>query len=576
MKFAVWAPERKAVAVQIDGSAYPMQGPDDFGWWEADVETGGAVVDYTFFVDDTNLALPDPRSPWQPHGVHAPSRTYDHAAFRWRDENFRAAPLSSAVIYELHIGTFTPEGTFDAAMEKLDYLKSLGITHVELMPIAAFEGDHGWGYDGVALFAPHEPYGGPDGLKRFVDACHARCLAVLLDVVYNHFGPSGNYTGFFGPYINHRHTTPWGGAVNFEARHSTQVRRFFIDNALMWLRDYHIDGLRLDAVHEFIDRSALHFLEQLAVEVEDLSATLGKQFVLIAESDLNDPRLITPREANGYGLDAQWSDDFHHALHSVLTGESTGYYEDFGSLSQLTKALEEVFVFDGAYSFHRSRNHGRAVRNLSYHHFLGYIQNHDQVGNRAQGNRLGHLVSKHRAQIAAALVFTSPFIPMVFQGEEWAASSPFQYFADHQDQSLRESVTAGRINEFRAFGWRAEEVPDPESDETFWRSKLHWEELTEESHSTMLNWYCRLIHLRHSTPALNHGDAGLVKVETNDAEGTLRMVRGNIQTLVNIGDSERMFTVPEGSEVVLSNSPVTLLGPKLHLLPETVVILRSS
>lgn len=574
MKFEVWAPERKKVAVQVEDTSYPMQGPDERGWWHIDVDTSNPAIDYAFLLDDDQHPYPDPRSPHQPNGVHAASRTYDHAGFTWSDENFRAAPLSSAVIYEMHIGTFTPEGTFDAAIAKLDYLRSLGVTHVEFMPVAAFEGNHGWGYDGVALYAPHDPYGGPDGLKRLVDACHARGLAVLLDVVYNHFGPSGNYTGFFGPYINHCHSTPWGGAVNFEGRYSSEVRRFFIDNALMWMRDYHIDGLRLDAVHEFIDRSALHFLEQLSIEVEDLSATLGKQFVLIAESDLNDPRLVTPREANGYGLDAQWSDDFHHALHAVLSEEGGGYYDDFDSLTQLAKALQNIFIFDGLYSSYRRRHHGRPVRNLSYHHFLGYIQNHDQAGNRTRGERFSHFVSEARAQIAAALVFTSPFVPMLFQGEEWAASSPFQYFADHQDAALRDSVSTGRINEFRAFGWKQEDVPDPEAPATFERSKLRWQEISEQPHTSMLAWYSDLIHLRHTTPALNHGDPGSVYAEADDKAHTLRMTRGNVQTLVNLDTLDRTFPFPAGAKLLLANRTLVPAGQELSLPPETVAILQ--
>ena len=314
--------------------------PASSGWWSATVEEAGPGTDYAFLMDDDPTPYPDPRSAWQPNGVHGPSRVVDHAAFEWNDAAWQAPPLSGAVIYELHIGTFTQEGTFDAAIERLDHLVELGITHVELMPVAAFPGEFGWGYDGVALFAVQEPYGGPDGLKRLVDACHLRGIGVLIDVVYNHFGPVGNYTGKFGPYLTDRHHTPWGDAVNFEGAGSDEVRRFFCDNALMWMRDYHIDGLRLDAVHEFVDRSAIHFLEQLSAEVEVLSSTLGRRLVLIAESDLNDPRVVTPREAGGYGMDAQWSDDFHHALFTVLhVDERQGLLRDFGSFENLAKSL---------------------------------------------------------------------------------------------------------------------------------------------------------------------------------------------------------------------------------------------
>ncbi len=431
-----------------------MRGPDEEGWWRLRVEEAGAGTDYGFVVNDEAAVYPDPRSLHQPHGVHGLSRVYDQAAFAWTDSGFQPPPLSSAVVYELHVGTFTPEATLDAAIDKLGYLKSLGITHVELMPVAAFAGNHGWGYDGVALFAVHEPYGGPDALKRFVDAAHEARLAVLLDVVYNHFGPSGNYAGKFGPYVVDTHHTPWGGAVNLEGKWSHQVRRFFCDNALMWMRDFHMDGLRLDAVHAFVDRSAIHFLEQLSVETKHLEATLGRGKVLIAESDSNDPRIVTAREAGGYGIDAQWSDDFHHALFAWLyPGPAEGYYSDFGTLGQLADAIENTFVYDGVFSKHRKRAHGRVPRNLSQHRFLGFIQNHDQIGNRAVGERLHESVGIERAKIAAAIVFLSPFVPMIFQGEEWAASSPFQYFADHEDPELARAVSEGRRKEFEAFGW---------------------------------------------------------------------------------------------------------------------------
>ena len=440
-----------------------------------------------------------------------------------------APPLASAVIYELHLGTFTAEGTLDSAIAKLEYLRELGITHVELMPVAAFDGNHGWGYDGVSLFAVHEPYGGPDALKRFVNAAHNIGLAVLLDVVYNHFGPSGNYTGKFGPYLTDAHQTPWGGAVNLEEAGSHQVRRFFCDNARMWLRDFHIDGLRIDAVHSFVDRSATHFLQQLAAEVETLSATIGRALVLIAESDLNDPRVVTPRECGGFGMDAQWSDDFHHALFAVLSREGlSGYYTDFGSLAQLAKALEKTFVYDGIFSRYRNRMHGRATENLSQHRFLGFIQNHDQIGNRAVGDRIGQSAGGDRAKIAAALVLLGPFIPMLFQGEEWAANSPFLYFADHRDRNLARQVSEGRRREFTAFGWDPSTIPDPESPETFERSKLNWNELSEPAHAEILDWYRKLIQLRRITPSFNNGEPGNTRVLYSEEQRWLRVTRGRI------------------------------------------------
>jgi maltooligosyltrehalose trehalohydrolase len=553
-RFEVWAPRANQVAVQVNGDRVALRRMSDHGWWAVDVRHAGPGTDYGFLIDDDAKAYPDPRSLWQPHGVHGFSRVYDQAAFQWSDAGHRPAPLSSAIVYELHLGTFTNEGTLDAAIEKLDALVELGVTHVELMPVNAFPGDYGWGYDGVALYAVHEPYGGPDALKRFVNAAHAKGVAVLLDVVYNHFGPSGNYTGKYGPYLIDTHKTPWGGAVNLEGAGAHEVRRFFRDNALMWLRDFHLDGLRLDAVHAFVDRSAIHFLEHLSAEVETLNATLGKQHVLIAESDLNDPRIVTPRESGGLGMDAQWSDDFHHALFAALMRRAeAGYYSDFGKLGQLAKAIEHTFVYDGAYSKHRRRAHGRPVIGLSQHRFLGFIQNHDQVGNRAQGERLTESVGFDRAKIAAALVLLSPFVPMLFQGEEWGASAPFQYFAHHDDPELARAVSVGRKSEFEAFGWDPDSIPDPEKRETFERSKLNWDERAGAQHAEMLQWYRGLIRLRRTTPCLNNGEPGNVLVTFDEREKWLRMVRGEIEVIANLGGADRSFEVRAESELELAS-----------------------
>ncbi|MGZ3678250.1 MAG: malto-oligosyltrehalose trehalohydrolase, partial [Ktedonobacterales bacterium] len=458
--FCVWAPNAHRVAVQTLGERVPMNAGER-GWWRVEVATATPGTDYQFVLDGGE-ALPDPRSQWQPHGVFGPSRVVDHSLFHWNDAGWQAPPLESALIYELHVGTFTPAGTFDAAIARLDHLKDLGVTHVELMPVNEFPGMRGWGYDGVDLSAPHSAYGGPDGLKRLVDACHARGLAVLLDVVYNHLGPSGNYLSRFGPYFTDRYHTPWGPAMNLDGAQSDEVRRFLCDNALIWLRDYHLDGLRLDAVHAFYDTSAIHLLEQLAEEVAELQSHLGRHLVLIAESDLNDPRVVRSREVGGYGLDAQWSDDFHHALHAVLTGEQSGYYADYGTLADLAHALEHAYVYDGRYSASRKRHHGRPTTSLPGHRFLGYMQTHDQVGNRARGERSSALLSPRRLKVAAALVLTAPFVPMLFQGEEWGATTPFQYFTDHQDANLARAVSEGRRNEFAAFGWNPDDVPDPQ------------------------------------------------------------------------------------------------------------------
>jgi maltooligosyltrehalose trehalohydrolase len=444
------------------------------------------------------------------------------------------------------------------------------------MPIASFAGDRGWGYDGVALFAVHEVYGGPDALKRFVDAAHVRGLSVLLDVVYNHFGPVGNYTGKYGPYLLESLHTPWGGAVNLEGSGADQVRRFFCDNALMWMRDFHIDGLRLDAVHGFIDRSAIHFLEQLSVEVEAMGAALARHLVLIAESDLNDPRVVTPREAGGLGMDAQWSDDFHHALFAVLNpGPPNGYYADFGELSQLAKAFEQNFVYDGIFSKYRNHIHGRSTGNLSQHRFVGFIQNHDQVGNRATGDRLRDIVGLDRAKIAAALALLSSFVPLLFQGEEWAASSPFQYFADHDDPEMARLVSAGRKREFTAFGWDPDLIPDPEKHETFERSKLNWHEVRDGEHAEMLAWYRALIQLRRSTPSLNNGEPGNVRVWYDQKEAWLSMVRREVTVTCNLGKKGLRVRVPESRRLALSSpSNMRVEDGQVTLPPDSVAIFK--
>ena len=574
-EFTLWAPKVEKVSVKVGDLVYPMSGPDDRGSWQATVNEADNGSDYAFLLDDDPTPYPDPRSPWQPGGVQGPSRLYDQNAFSWTDAEWHAPPLASGIIYELHVGTFTPGGTLESAIERLEYLEGLGVTHVELMPVAEFPGDHGWGYDGVDLFAVRQLYGGPDGLKRFVNAAHLRGLAVILDVVYNHFGPVGNYTGKYGPYLTALHWTPWGDAVNFEGAGSDEVRRFFCDNALMWLRDYHVDGLRLDAVHAFVDRSAIHFLEQLSAEVERLSTTLGRKLVLIAESDLNNPILVMAREAHGYGLDAQWSDDFHHALFTVLHNEpGKGYYSDFGSLASLAKALRCVFVYDGAYSRYRRRSHGRPVTGLSAYRFLGFIQNHDQIGNRATGDRLEHIVGMNRTKVAAGLVLTAPFVPLLFEGEEFAASTPFLYFAHHDDPQMAKSVSEGRRREFAAFGWSPDEIPDPEKRETFERSKLDWSEIHEGYHAEMLDWYRKLIHLRHTLPSLNDGDLGHIAVAFDEDNRWLTMGRGLIKVLCNLGNSPAEFENPEHLPLLLaSRNGVQMIEDKVLLPPDALAIL---
>lgn len=573
--FRVWAPASSQVEVVLGSTRHLMERFDG-GWWQVDVPGVRPGTDYSFSVDG-GPGRPDPRSPWQPYGVHGLSRTVDHGAFPWTDQRWQAPPLAAAVLYELHIGTFSPEGTFDGAIQRLDHLVELGVTHVEILPVAEFYGSRGWGYDGVDLFAPKHSYGGPEGLKRLVDACHAKGLGVVLDVVYNHLGPSGNYLSEFGPYFTSQHKTPWGNALNFDGPHSDEVRRFFCDNAVMWLRDYHFDGLRLDAVHAIVDTSAIPFLEQLATEVDELKAHLGRHLVLIAESDLNDPRVVRPWEIGGFGIDAQWSDDVHHAIHSVLTGERAGYYADFGTLADLAVAVKQPYVYANRHSSVRQRRHGRPTLGLSGSKFVVFLQNHDQCGNRARGERMSQLVSHDRAKIGAALMLLSPFVPMLFQGQEWAASSPFQYFVDYADEpELARAIAEGRRSEFSSFGWRPDEVPDPRDEATFRCSLLNWDELKLERHAGMLSWYRQLIQLRRDTNAFTDGRMDLVETAFDEAEHWLRIERGPMTIVCNFASQLRQVPLgaPEPKRVHLaSKSGVVIQGCDVVLPPESIAVL---
>ncbi|MDP9068922.1 MAG: malto-oligosyltrehalose trehalohydrolase [Actinomycetota bacterium] len=574
-RFEVWAPYAQRVELVLDGGRIPMSSTGG-GWFEADADAAPGAH-YGFSLDGGD-PLPDPRSAWQPNGPHALSRVVDHSAFEWSDGGWRGSPLAAGVIYELHIGTFTDEGTFEAAIGRLPHLVDLGVTAVELLPVAEFSGDHGWGYDGVDLFAPHHAYGEPDDLKRLVDACHAHGLAVIMDVVYNHLGPSGNYLGQYGPYFTERYATPWGQAVNFDGAGSAAVRAFFIENALMWLDDYHCDGLRLDAVHAILDSSALHILEEIAINVERLANHLGRDLFTIAESDLNDPRVIQRREAGGYGMDAQWSDDFHHALHSVITGETNGYYSDFGNVEHLAIALEEAFVYGGRYSAYRDRVHGRKPVGIPGKRFLAYIQNHDQIGNRATGNRLSAIVPPDLLKVAAALVLTSPFVPMLFQGEEWGATTPFLYFTNHPDEELGRAVSEGRKREFEAFGWDPASIPDPQDPGSFRRSKLNWDEMNEWPHEEVLEWHRALIGLRREVPALGDGDLEAVVTAFDEDQRALVVQRGPVVIAANFSDSDIEVPVENGDalELLLSSSEETEWRDDALLLPPTSVAIWSA
>lgn len=570
----LWAPHRRRVELAAAGRRHPMR-PAEHGWWQAETELGHGE-DYAFWVDNEG-PFPDPRSPWQPDGVHGFSRRLDHRRFTWSDTAWQPRPLSGAVIYELHVGTFTRAGTFAAAVARLDHLVDLGITHVELMPVAEFSGRRGWGYDGTALYAPHHAYGGPEGLKELVAACHRRGLAVLLDVVYNHLGPEGNYLERFGPYFTDRYRTPWGKAVNLDGPHSDEVRRFFVDNACMWLRDYHLDGLRIDAVHAMVDLSARHFLEQLGDEVRALEAELGRHLVLVVESDLNDPRLIRPPQAGGYGMVAQWHEDFHHALHAVLTGEQCGYYRDFGRLADLAKALGRGLVYDGRYSVYRQRRHGRPAGDLQGHQLVGFLQNHDQVGNRAGGERSSHLLCPARLKIGAALVLTAPFVPLLFQGEEWGATTPFLFFTDHRDPQLAAAVSQGRRDEFAAFGWPPEQIADPQDPTTFERSRLDWQELRQPLHADLLDWHRQLIRLRRSLPSLNDGRLEAVAIHCDEHQRWLVMARGAATVVCNLADRRQKVPLPVAgpSRILMSSDPQSHLESALLSLdgPGVAVLL---
>ncbi|MDQ2688843.1 MAG: malto-oligosyltrehalose trehalohydrolase [Chloroflexota bacterium] len=536
----------------------------DGGWWAAPIELAPGT-DYAFAIDGGE-PLPDPRSPWQPGGIHGPSRTVDHGAFAWTDAGWRAPPLASGAIYELHVGTFTPAGTFDSAIERLPELVELGATHVELMPVAEFSGERGWGYDGVDLYAPHHAYGGPDGLKRLIDAAHGIGLAVILDVVYNHLGPAGNYLDRFAPYFTDRYTTPWGRAVNYDGPGSREVRRFVVDNALTWLRDYHVDGLRLDAIHSIFDGSERHILRQLRDEVRSLEAEVGRPLLVTVETDRVDPRLVRATDAGGHGLDAAWNDDFHHALHSLLTGERMGYYADFGEMAQLADALERGSV--------RRSNAGDADPGLRGDRLIGFAQNHDQIGNRARGERLVHLVGRGRAKIAAAVLLTAPFVPLIFQGEEWAASTPFLYFSDHRDPGLAEAVRAGRRSEFAAFGWHPDEIPDPQDAATFRASVLRRDERAEPERADMLAWYRALLALRRSRPALADPRLSEVGCRHDAAAGWFVMERGDTAVALNLGPEAACLDL--AGELLLASEPaVAREGGCLRLPPDTVAILAA-
>ncbi|MFE0651155.1 malto-oligosyltrehalose trehalohydrolase [Streptomyces sp. NPDC059534] len=580
MLFEVWAPSaRDRVMLALNGVDHPLErDAERDGWWTGVVPAEDG--DRYGFALDHHALLPDPRSRRLPDGPDGLSAVVDHSAYTWRHESPRLR-LRGTVLYELHIGTFTPEGTLDAAAARLGELAGLGITHVELMPLCPFPGVRGWGYDGVAPWAVHEPYGGPEALKRFVDTAHGLGMGVVLDVVHNHLGPSGNHLPFFGPYFTETHHTPWGAAVNLDAPGSDEVRAYFIGSALAWLRDYRIDGLRLDAVHALADTRALNFLEELSAAVDELAKEQGRQHFLVAESDLGDPHTTTPRTLGGLGVHAQWNDDFHHALHAALTGESQGYYGDFARapMAAVAKTLTHVFFHDGIYSTFRGRHHGRPVdrERTPAHRFLGYSQTHDQIGNRALGDRLSASLSPGLLACAATLVLTGPSVPMLFMGEEWGATTPWQYFTDHTDPELAEAVRRGRRREFAAHGWSENDVPDPQDPATRDHSVLDRTERERDPHKRLLAWYRQLIALRRTLPDLTDPDLAGVKVAFDEEARWLVFRRGDLRVAVNLG--RETAVIPLGSNgrdrVLAAWDPIEAPGADglLHLPGESAIVL---
>ncbi|HSP75338.1 MAG TPA: malto-oligosyltrehalose trehalohydrolase [Cryobacterium sp.] len=573
-EFEVWAPDAATVAVELADQTLAMT-PRGDGWWHAPrsvTEPVDQPVDYGFLIDGEG-PYPDPRSRHQPNGVHAKSRTFDPGEHVWQDSAWTGRQLAGSTIYELHLGTFTPEGTLDAAAGRLAHLASIGVDFVELLPVNAFNGTHNWGYDGVLWYAVHEGYGGPAAYQRFVDACHQAGIGVIQDVVYNHLGPSGNYLPQFGPYLNEAGDTGWGSSLNLDGPQSDPVRRYIIDNALMWLGDYHVDGLRLDAVHALRDDHALHLLEELATEVDVLSATCGRPLSLVAESDLNDPRLITPRDTGGYGLTGQWSDDFHHAVHVAVSGETAGYYGDFEPLGALAKVLTHGFFHDGTFSTFRGRTHGRPIdtARMPAWRLVVANQNHDQIGNRATGDRLSATLDSGQLAIAATLTLLGPFTPMLFMGEEWGASTPWQFFTSHPEPELGEAVRKGRIGEFARMGWDPAVVPDPQDPATFIRSVLDWDEVSKPAHARLLGFYQALAWLRRSRPDITDPRFGQVGVDFDENERWLRLCRGDTEILVNLGTEARQVPTdapallasfaPVGDAVQARTSTTLLLAP---------------
>jgi maltooligosyltrehalose trehalohydrolase len=569
-RFEVWAPAHERVDLHLlapEDRVVPMElAPRGYHTVVADHVEPGALYRYRFA---NGIERPDPASRYQPEGVHGPSQVVN-PVFQWRNPDWQGRRLQEFVLYELHVGTYTPEGTFDAVIPFLDELRDLGITAVEIMPVAQFPGNRNWGYDGVYPFAVQNSYGGPAGLKRLIDACHERGMAAILDVVYNHLGPEGNYLRDFGPYFTARHQTPWGAGLNFDGPESDEVRRFFIENALYWTDEFRLDGLRLDAVHAIYDFSAYHILAAMSDAVHQRAHELNRKTYLIPESDLNDSRLIRPREEGGYCMDAQWADDFHHALRAALTGERAGYYADFDRFEHLAIAFRQAYVYTGQYSRHRKRSHGNSPSGIPPFRFVVFSQNHDQIGNRVLGERLAAVVPMDSLKLAAAAVILTPFLPMIFMGEEYADTAPFLYFVSHSDPDLIEAVRVGRRSEFASFAWQVT-PPDPQAEDTFRRSKLNHRLKSSGDHATLFAWYRELVRLRAADPAFAPSGEHAVVGDTDNQ--TILLLRWHANTtaalLYHFGDGQTVLNLPGGKWEKVLDSGHTRWGGRSQA-PEVV------
>lgn len=592
--FTVWAPEADQVEVVVtspEKKTVSMQ-REAFGYWLGRGEDIKPGARYMYKLSN-DMERPDPASRFQPEGVHKASEVVDYASFQWTDQQWKGIPLKELIIYELHVGTFTEEGTFHGIINKLPELKDLGINAIEIMPVAQFPGSRNWGYDGVYPFAVQDSYGGPEGLKELVNACHQEGISVVMDVVYNHMGPEGNYLNDYGPYFTDKYKTPWGRALNFDDAHSDHIRNFFFQNALMWLRDYHIDALRLDAVHAILDTGSKHFLQELQEHVEQLEEQQDRPYLLIAETDLNDPRLINPMDKGGYGLAGQWTDEFHHALHAFVTGETDGYYSDFGEMDHLVKTMKHAYVYDGLYSEHRKKTFGSDTAGNPAEQFVVCAQNHDQVGNRMLGERLTQLVSFEMLKTVAGVVLLSPYTPMLFMGEEYGEQNPFLYFISHTDKDLVEAVQKGRKEEFSYFSWKGK-VPDPQSEKTFENSRLQRTYEQDETHNTLRELYKELIRLRKESPALKQASKENLTVTADADNRTLHMLHTgttpNLYCILNFSKEEKTVTLeqPKAGQwnLILNTADTKWGGPQnesgfqqnnneVTLQPESLLVLQS-